>query len=266
MSQILAVSPSNVFDRLKLKYLLDSAEINKININIIGLDKPFTFLSKIALLQEYMLSLESISNPIICFTDAYDVFYLDNLETIKTKFLSFQTNILWSVEKIYSHQLKIDKEFYENLTLNSTTLYKYINTGTFIGYKNSLLELFNDIMLSIQDATFLADLANEGWGLKSLAVDQTIISHHLALYWNKYNITLDTRCNVFYIPCQDWDNITDYINNRTLLVTASGQKPSIIHVPYKLKYEYLLNYLFDNYLQFLKIKHRTPWIPSRRIR
>ena len=243
MDDILAVTISNVYDTQKMKYLLDSANMHDFAIETIGLNKPFTFLSKITCLKEYLANLSENSNPIVCFTDAYDVFYSDSLETIKQKFLSHNVDIVWSVERWYSHQLKNDLDFYENLP-NITTPYKYINTGKFIGYKNSLLRLLNDIEISINNKTFLDELGCEGWNLDSPAVDQTIISHHIAKYWNNnYNIKFDYNCEIFYIPCGDWDNIDRYVDTN-LFNSITKNRPSVIHVPWKSRYEHILIELF----------------------
>ena len=154
-----------------------------------------------------------------------------------------KSNIVWSVEKWYSHQLKDDKIFYDNLAHTYHSPYKYINTGTFIGYKKDLFELITDIQFSITNETFLKELASEGWDLTSKFVDQTIISHHLVKFWNKYNIKLDVMCEIFYVPSQDWYNITNHINQK-FVVSDTMKTTSIIHVPYKLKYEYILKKLY----------------------
>lgn len=242
-SNIIAVSPSNVFDTEKMKYLLGSAEKNSVEIEIIGLEKPFNFLSKITLLRDYLTELPTDTNPIVCFTDAYDVIYVDNLDTIKAKFLSLKSNIVWSAERYYSHQLKDDKSFYDNLSRNTKSPYKYINTGTFIGYKKNLLELMNDICVSIDDASFIEDLAKEGWKLTDRLVDQTIISHHFVKFWNKYQIRLDTTCSIFYVPSGDWFKIDRYINSQ-FIVADTRHQTSIIHVPHKLKHEHILKKLY----------------------
>jgi hypothetical protein len=148
---------------------------------------------------------------------------------------------VWSVEKWYSHQLIRDKGFYDNLPTNSS--YKYINTGTFIGYKNSLLQLFADIEASIYNPEFMKELAEEGWELHSSAVDQTIISHHLVKFWDRYKITLDYECGIFYLPCGDWDDIEKYMK-KDFTVVETGKKPSIVHVPWRLRYENILIQLF----------------------
>jgi hypothetical protein len=243
VNEIIAVTPSNVYDLTKLNFLLESAEKNGFDPVIIGLNKPFVFISKIIWLKEYLESLPISENPIISFTDAYDVFYGDSLETIKNKFLAYNTDILWSVEKWYSHQLNADKAFYDTLENPTNSSYKYINTGTFIGYKNSLLDLFNDIYISIINESFMGELAKEGWALQSSAVDQTIISHHFVKFWYKYKIKLDYDCGIFYLPCGDWDDIEKHMM-KDFTVVETRKKPSIVHVPWRARYENILIQLF----------------------
>ena len=241
---IIALTPSNVYDTQKMLFLLHSAKMNDFSIEVIGLNKPFTFLSKITLLKEYLEKLPKNSNPIICFTDAYDVFYIDSLNVIKDKFLSSGKDIIWSVEKWYSHQLKADKSFYEDLAAATNSQYKYINTGTYIGYKDSLLQLFTEIDNSIKDKVFLSELQKEGWNLSLDAVDQTIISHFIATNWQKYNMKLDYECDIYYIPTVDWDNINKYINNDYVNI-ITGKRSSIVHVPWKERYGHILIKLFE---------------------
>jgi hypothetical protein len=246
-SKIIAVSPSNVFDTEKMKYLLASAKENNVQIEIIGLGKPFNFLSKITLLRDFLSELPTDENPIVCFTDAYDVFYVSNLDTIKAKFLSLNSSIVWSVERYYSHQLQKDKAFYDNLSRCTNSPYKYINTGTFIGYKKNLLELMNDICVSIENGDFVKDLTDEGWNLTDRLVDQPIISHHFVKFWNKYQIRLDTMCSIFYVPSGDWFKIDRYINNQ-FVVADTKHQTSIVHVPNKPKQEHILKKLY--YLKY----------------
>lgn len=242
MTTIIAVSPSNIMDEENMKYLLASAASNNFTVDIIGLNKPFTYLSKITLLHEYLQA--TPGNPIVCYTDAFDVFYLDNLDTIRDKFLAFKTDIVWSVERWYSFQLATNKAFYDTLDQGNPSPYKYINTGTFMGYKESLLRLTTDIIQTLEDPELLAALSSGGYTLASAGVDQTIISYHLAKHWNRYSIALDRTCRIFYLPSGDWDDIDRHITYG-LRVTETGQTPSIIHVSWKAKTEHILRDLFN---------------------
>ena len=115
-----------------------------------------------------------------------------------------------------------------------------------MGYKNSLLTLFNDIDKSLNNKNFILDLENENWHSGNSGGpndDQTIISHHLSKYWNKYNIKLDYHCKIFYIPCKDWNNINQHVSYDLKLINKNTT-PSIIHVPWKRKYKFILDDLF----------------------
>jgi lipopolysaccharide biosynthesis glycosyltransferase len=155
MHNIIAVSPSNVYDTDKMKYLLESAKMHDFTVEIIGLKQDFSWINRMNWFKDYLGKIPENTNPIICFTDAYDVFYVDSIDVVKNKFLSFGANIVWSVEGWYSHQLASDKKFYDELA-NNMHNYKYLNAGTFIGYKNSLFELFTDIIdVSLKDHIFI---------------------------------------------------------------------------------------------------------------
>lgn len=245
---IVAVTPTNVYDTYKMKYLLESSVKNNITIDIIGLNKKFSWLNRMIWFQDYLKCLPSNVNQIVCFTDAYDVFYIDNLEVIKDKFISFGKKIVWSVEKMYTHQLHCDKQFYEELGKVSN-VYIFLNAGTFIGYKNELLELFNDIIDgSLKDPVFINEL-RESIGIYDNAdipgLDQTWISHHLVKHWNKYDIALDYKCSVFYVATgEDWYNLDNFVDDN-LCLKFSGKKPSIVHAPYKSEFEYVLVDLYS---------------------
>jgi hypothetical protein len=133
-----------------------------------------------------------------------------------------------------------------------------MNTGTFMGYKDSLLTLLTDILASLNDPVFIADLASEGWFLDRTLVDQAIISYHLYKYWTKYDIAFDRECRIFYIPCGDWENIDRYIDYNFRL-TETGQKPSIIHVTNKSQTEHVLQYLFNNRYHTPLANKRYSW-------
>ena len=224
MADVVAVAITNTYRGDTMKYLLESAATNNIKIDILGTTPSFSWLNRLLWFREYLTSLPTDTNPILCFTEAPTVFYTTDIATIKTKFLEFNTDIVWSVEKLYYHQRPADKQFYDDICPTPDS-YKYINTGTFIGYRRALLQLFSDISDS--------DTNNF----------QTLISHHLASHWAHYNVRLDYNCSLFYVPTLDWNDIDAHIDS-TLRVTDTGTVPCIIHVPRKSKYEHILSKLF----------------------
>jgi lipopolysaccharide biosynthesis glycosyltransferase len=250
MNTIRACTIADSWNENKMKLLLESAKANDFVVEIFGLNKPFCFYSKISEFYIYLSTIPADENPIICFTDAFDVFYTDSLECIKQKFLAENASLIWSVEKWFSHQLLEDKEFYENMTTDSE--YKYINSGTFIGYKKVLLELLSDIDDLVNDSVYLEKIKTQwGWDKKDQILDQCLFAHQLRKKWDKYNVKLDTTCNIFYVVSGEWDNIENRIENRIenhitedMKMVWNGNSPSIIHVPDKRQYEHILNLLY----------------------
>ena len=264
MDEIIAVTPTNVADPEKMHYLLKSAEANNFSIKMVGLGQPFGWVERMIWFRDYLQDFPYEENPIICFTDAYDVFYTDDLETIKNKFLAFNCEIVWSVEKFYSHQLEEDRAFYERLCPTSYG-YKYINAGTCIGYRTTLLKLFNDILeVSLQDDAFISRFKNlpahphthPYRGKVISGSDQSWISHQICQYWNKYNIKMDYLCDIFYVPCGDWDNLEKYVGSN-LRIIATGKRPSVIHVPWIQKYDHVFIKLFNAAYNVLQGKTYT---------
>jgi hypothetical protein len=242
MSKIIAVTPTNVYDEREMEYLLKSSKSNNFTLEVIGLGKPFSWLNRITWFRDYLKTLEK--QTIVCFTDAYDVFYTTGLDAIREKFLAFDCHIVWSVEKSYAHQLDSDKEFYNTLC-DSGLGYKYLNGGTFIGYAGSLLDLFTHIIdISLQDKQFIQDFVDGGYyPLDKFGNDQTWISHHLRKYWKKYDIKLDYYCSIFYIPSEDTKDIDSFIT-KELRVVETGKTPCIIHASWKAEYKNILIQLF----------------------
>jgi GR25 family glycosyltransferase involved in LPS biosynthesis len=91
---------------------------------------------KVTLLREY---LETLPNEdIVLFTDAYDVFYADDLETITERFLDFNCKVLFSAELYCYPDANLEDKFPE-----SPTKYRFLNSGTFIGNVRELKRMFS---------------------------------------------------------------------------------------------------------------------------
>ena len=123
----------------KMKTLIKSCKENNVNINVDGIgskwngnkDKPINFLKFLA---------ECRDDQIVMFIDANDVIFYDNQENIKKKFLEFNKNIVISAEKNCSPDKEIS-EYYPEETKDET--FRYINSGTYIGYVKDLKEMLN---------------------------------------------------------------------------------------------------------------------------
>jgi len=251
---IVAVAASDKYDALEMKYLLESAQHGGFNIDIVGIGKKFSWLSRLQWYREYLEGLPTDKNQIVCFTDAYDVFYTSDLATVEQKFLEFNADIVWSAEKWYSCQLSSDRDFYNTLCKENTS-YKYLNAGTFMGYKSALMELFTDLIDgSLKDPLFIKDFAQETPSSDGIGgADQMWISHHICKHFDRYKIRFDYHCKIFYIPCSDWDAIDSFVSD-TMIVKSTGNRPCIIHVPWKARYEHILKNLYERTFPIVSTK------------
>ena len=243
---IVAAAASNKYDTKELKFLLESTAKYGVHVNIIGIGKQFSWLARLQWYKEYLDELPTDKNQIVCFTDAYDVFYICDLATIEQKFREFDADIVWSAEKLYSWQLSSDKEFYDTLCTTNTAGYKYLNAGTFMGYKSALVRLLDDLINgSLKDPSFVHDFEQETTRNNGIGgLDQTWVSHHIRRHFDRYKIRFDYQCKIFYVPSSDWDDIDRYIDT-SMVVRSTGYRPCIIHVPWKARYMHVLTKLFE---------------------
>jgi hypothetical protein len=238
---IKAITPTNIIDKDKMKYLLESTETHKIPLHILGVGKEFKFLSKIFWLAEYLNTIEN-DKTIIVYTDAYDVFYIKGLEDIKKSFVSLNKDIIFSSERCYWHQLDKDKPLYDKLGKGKD--YRYLNTGGVIGYVGALRNFFNDLIKLLDTNWFDLYIANEDsnfngnrvkWG--DDYIDQMIISHYITRSLDKYNVGLDYDADIFYTPVEDWDewdnekNTNFTFSEDGLQLHRTESSPCIVHVP-----------------------------------
>lgn len=234
---IIAFSVSDKYNLKEMKYLQLSSNICNVKLNIIGLNREFNWIKRLEYYLEALYSIEN--NPIIIFTDAYDVFYSDNSEIIMRKFLEMNCDIVFSCEQWYSHQInnKEIKYFYDkNSTLyGNNSIYRYICVGCYMGYKNSLISLLTNVL----DSKFREEVKmNNGDNTN----DQCLLGYYLTKHLDNKTIKLDYNCDIFYTPTQDWFDVEKCIR------IFNEKKPSIVHVPFKKRFLHLLNAMFlDKY-------------------
>ena len=108
-------------------------------------------------------------HDVVLFTDAYDVFFTRDLDTIVGRFLGYKHEIVFSAEK----------SLWPDQSLRfppSHTPYRYLNSGTFIGRVGELRRLFSDIIDDADD--------------DQLYVQKRYLS-------GRYDIKLDVGCYIF---------------------------------------------------------------------
>lgn len=256
MTQIKVCTVSNIFNE-EMKYLIKSTKKINIEFDIVGLNQEWSFYKKIYWFRDYLKKIEN--SCIVIFTDAYDVFYKDTLDIIKNKFINLNTDIIFSCEKGYSHQLKTDKIFFDNLSKN--TSYKYLNSGTLMGYKDKLLEFYNDLIDKLEnDKEFVLELSKMPLkrnrrhipycpqGIRIRNSDQFITSHFLKKYGINYNFKFDYYCEIFFVcTINKISKLSKYIRDDFMIIETQ-KIPSIIHVPFKKGNLHILDHLFSKFI------------------
>ena len=124
---------------------------------------------KITLLAEYIKDLPD--HDVILFTDAYDVFYADDLNTITKRWLGFQTRALFAAEQYCWPNKELAAQFPDG-----GTKYRYLNSGLFMAEVAELKKI----------------LAN--WNVEN-ADDQ--LYYHEQFLEGKFDIKLDYEGYIF---------------------------------------------------------------------
>jgi hypothetical protein len=184
--------------------LYSSANRNNIDITNIGKDIRWTGGDtngpscglKINLLKNYLTELND--HDVIVFTDAYDVFYTCDLETIIRKYLSFNTRILFSAEQFCWPNINLENKF----PLVSSK-YRYLNSGGFVAQVGELKRLLNDHIVDDAD--------------DQLYYQEKFLS-------KIYDIKLDYGCQIFQTHEQQ-----AIINNSQLYNPINNSYPCIYH-------------------------------------
>jgi len=181
-------------DRKKCSYVNTSARKYGIDIVNVGTNIEWegTDMSalgggmKINLMKDYVEHLHD--DDIVLFTDAYDVFYADDLETITERFLEFNKQIVFSGETVCWPQEKLATEF-----PNAHTRFKYINSGTYIGRVKELKKLYDYKQIKHWD-------------------DDQLYVHKCFLYGD-FDIAIDYECYIFQTHFEGTKKLGNQLHN-----------------------------------------------------
>ena len=99
---------------------------------------------KLRLLQRFIDDNNLPDNDVVLFTDAYDVIYLRDLETILGRFLGFKHEVIFSAEQYLWPDTSVRFP-------PAITKYRYLNSGTFIGRVGELKRMLQKPILDSDD-------------------------------------------------------------------------------------------------------------------
>jgi len=89
---------------------------------------------KVNILKQHINELPD--TDVLLFTDAYDVFYADNIQTIKERYLDMGHKVIFSAEEVCWPDPSLGNQF-----PSVHTRYRYLNSGTFIGEVGELKKI-----------------------------------------------------------------------------------------------------------------------------
>lgn len=150
---------------------------------------------KIQLLSDYIH--KQPNDAIILAVDAFDVYINADAETIISIFKRLNQDIIFGAEANYYLRDPQLRSYYFKKYPASPTIYKYLNSGTFIGYAKSIKMLVNDIILSNQldlnDINTFIKVRSDQYLFSKLFVDHTLSGTH------NYKLSLDYNHEIFEV-------------------------------------------------------------------
>jgi len=188
------------------------------------------FCEKFVLMQQHLQTLDDAD--VVLFVDAYDVLILANPETILNTFVQMQVPCVISVERTCWPDESV-KDRYSP----SPTSFRYINSGTYIGYVHHLKEIFNGFSpINPKDN------------------DQTLMTLDYLNHPEKY--TPDSFCQIFFPSCdvKSWEVEVDR-KNRTLKNLETGSIPLVLHGN---GYSPWYQYVYDSFFSDIYSRDKTP--------
>ena len=227
-----------------LRQLMESCELNEIQIEVLGMGLPYKGNGqKLSYLKKHLKNIPD--DHIVMFIDAYDCLILANQEQILNKFLRANTQCVISAEtNLYPHTQLM------NRYPISPTKFKYLNSGSIIGYAGYLKKLLKSLK-----------------PINKRGSDQG----QLMIYYidHQDEIVLDFFCELF-IPLHQIDLSELELNPETHTVHCliTDTKPCVVHGNGggKLLYQHIYNTLFPkkSIVKPIKFSQRNPLITKKR--
>jgi hypothetical protein len=194
-----------------LNNLLKSCCKNNIDLKILGLNKPyFSHSLKLFYVQEYLNTLAD--DDILMFVDAYDVLIISEKNTILKKFFQMKTPLLFAAEKNCWPLDNVADRFPK-----SPTPFRYIKTGTYIGYVYFLKKWLQDLS-----------------PIDIYKCDQSQISLHYLQNPNTY--PLDFYCELF-LPLFKVRKKELKVDLKTIHCLSTNSRPCVIHANGKINHK-----------------------------
>ena len=250
-SAIQFYSFANSVKAQQLKELKESAEHANVPVHFLGDGlSRFPTTLKLELLYDRVRHLDD--DQIVCAVDGFDVFFCAGAEEIERKFRAMDCDCVISAERDYAHQYPKYRSFYDGLRTESP--YRYINTGSLIGYAHALKKICAPTLSTrLQSKVINPRSINriKKWsgqiagavGYKRFDqnfiysyvyyTDQQYVGKYVAQNPRKLRIRLDYDTELFWCTASEWGDIGEHyrIEQGRIVNVHTDNAPAMVHVP-----------------------------------
>ncbi len=167
-------------------------------------------------------------NEIVMFTDGWDVIVIQDMNIVYNKFISLDTDILFSAEYFCWPY----PELKDTYPCFSNSVYKYLNSGTYMGYASALKKLIDQDIMNVD---YLTD-------------DQGFYTKLFLKNYQTCKITLDTECLIFQCMAGRVNDIV--LDNYKVYNKETNTYPAIFHG----NGHYGLDLMFNDIVLYIKHK------------
>lgn len=192
--------------------LQESCKKNQVDFIVLGKEAEYPGNgTKLQMMLDFLLRGDVNDHDIVMFIDAYDVIILADKQQILNKFLAMNIPFLIAAEKSCgSPEPGWNPMLYSGLFPPSPSSFRYINTGTYIGYVGYLKRW-------LEDLKFIRERDDQA----------QIIEHYVR---NKHLYNLDYNCDLFLPLYGVEDNEVIYnLKAKRLELVETHSTPCILH-------------------------------------
>lgn len=187
MKKLCVVSPAYYTDSSKYEMLTESCKYFKLDLHLYGMGEewPWYYNAKVIQLAR---EIDKIDAEYILVCDADDAFFMAGENEILHTYRKITDKILVAADRVGEGDELYPQSIFRDLYPPSATPWRYCNSGGYIGKKQAILHLLNE-MAKTEEAEFIPV-----WRSKDWSNDQFRMS---VCYLNGYDLKIDTGCKVF---------------------------------------------------------------------
>jgi hypothetical protein len=209
-----AIAPNINYANNECARLIESAKKYNIHMNYMGVGEKYHNLKQKLKVMRDNIAGTCHPNAIVICVDGTDMLFNDNLQTIIDKYKSMETEIVISAEKVFTYQWPEYKDRFDE----TTSPYRYVNSGTYIGRAASLIDMVDQALANPREAE-----TDNDQGLIGIWVYENMV--------NPAKVKLDTDCELVWVTSHDWEVLDQAVKDSNIIRNPiTNTRPSMIHV------------------------------------